>query len=244
MNRFSNKLTVLSVAALLFAAIGCMDQKAKSSKDAKWAPLFDGRTLNGWKKLGGDGKFYVEDGVIVSRPVVGTPGTFLCTEKTYGDFILELEFKIDTPLNSGVQIRSDVHKKDTTVQYRGYSSGKMQVKPRTFKAGTVYGYQIEVDPSQRAWSGGFYEAGGRGWIQSLKDNEAARRAFKNGKWNKFHIEAIGNSFKTWINGVPAVDLTDSMRATGFIGLQLHRTDAKEHEDKTVQWRNIRIKNLD
>jgi hypothetical protein len=195
--------------------------QAKVGEEAKWESLFDGKTLSGWKQLGGKAKYTVEDGVIVGTSVRGTPNSFLCTEKMFGDFILELELKVDPNLNSGVQIRSN--------SFKHYRNGR------------VHGYQVEVDPSKRAFSGGIYDEARRGWLNDLKDNEPARKAFKVGQWNKYRIEAVGDSIKTWVNGVAAADLVDSMTLVGFIGLQVHST--KSEKPLKMRWRNIRIKDL-
>ncbi len=199
-------------------------------------PIFDGKTLEGWVQEGGQADYKVEDGAVVGTAVPKTPNSFLCTRKQYGDFVLELEFKVDPSLNSGVQIRSHVYKKDTTVEIRG--------KKREKKAGTVYGYQVEIDPSERAYTGGIYDEARRGWLNDLKDNEAARKAFRQGRWNKFRIICKGDSIKTWVNGVPAADLKDSMTARGFIALQVHGVGKrKDRVGKQVRWRNIRLKEL-
>ena len=104
----------------------------------------------------------------------------------------------------------------------------------------MHGYQVEIDPSGRAWSAGIYDEARRGWLCELRNNEAARNAFKHEEWNKYHIEAIGNSIRTWINGVPASNLEDSMTSTGFIALQVHGMKTAGVE---VKWRNIRIMDL-
>ena len=187
----------------------------------KWGDLFDGKTLNGWVQRGGKADYRVEDGAIVGSTVPNTPNSFLCTEKNYSNFILELDFKVDKVLNSGVQIRSN-----SLPEYH---------------KGQVHGYQVEIDPSARAWTGGIYDEGRRGWLQNLKENEAARNAFKQDEWNHFRIEAVGDSIKTWLNGVPAADLKDSMTATGFIGIQVHAN--KSEKALEVRWRNIRIEEL-
>ena len=74
-------------------------------------PLFDGKTLDGWKVNGGTASYKVEDGAIVGTTVEGSPNTFLC-KGDYKDFVLELEVKCDPRLNSGVQVRSHVYEKD------------------------------------------------------------------------------------------------------------------------------------
>lgn len=187
----------------------------------QWEQLFDGTSMKGWTIKGGRAIYEVKDGAIVGSTVKGGPNTFLCTAKDYGDFILELEFFADPGINSGVQIRSESKKE--------------------IRNGTVFGYQVEIDTSQRAWSGGIYDESRRGWINNLKDNEPARKAFKQGQWNHYRIHCFGNHIRTWINGVPAANLRDSATLKGFIALQVHGTNS----DKTMQvkWRNIRILDL-
>jgi hypothetical protein len=183
---------------------------------------------------GGKAKYRVEDGQIVGASVPNTTNSFLCTKKDYADFILELEFKVDYPLNSGVQIRSQCFDKSKTVQLNG--------KTIKIAAGRVHGYQVEIDPLERAWTGGIYDEGRRGWLQDLKDNEPARKAFKQGAWNQFRIECRGDSIKTWLNGVPTADLKDSVTPSGFIGLQVHAVKGQT-EPLEVRFRNLRIKEL-
>jgi len=149
---------------------------------ADWTPLFDGTSLKGWTQRGGQASYKVEEGSIVGTAVPNTPNSFLCTERDYGDFILELEFRIDPTLNAGIQFRS-------------------QSLP-DYKKGQVHGYQMEIDPSQRGWSGGIYDEGRRGWIFPLELLPEARYAFKQNEWNRYRIEAIGDSIRTWVNGIP------------------------------------------
>jgi len=186
-----------------------------------WQSLFNGKDLTGWKKLNGQAEYHVHDGEIVGISKMGTPNTFLCTEKNYGDFILELEVKVDPSLNSGIQFRSNS------------SLG--------FQNGRVHGYQAEIDPSPRAYSGGIYDEARRGWIYPLSENEAGRRAFKNGEWNRYRVEAIGHDIRIWLNGVNTANLVDDLTPSGFIGLQVHSIGDKELEGKVIRWRNVRIK---
>ena len=229
--------TLLCLAAVLFiCASGGMS--AEQPDSVQWKPLFDGKTLEGWEILEGQGKFFVAGGAIVGESTAGVKGSYLCTKQTYDNFVLELEFKIDEGLNSGVQIRSDVHQEETTTLYL---SGKLKLGPRTFNAGQVFGYQIEVDTSERAWTGGLYESGRRGWLQTLEYNQPAREAFKQGEWNKLRIQAVQDSVKTWLNGVPATDTRDAWCRSGRIGFQLH---GSKDSGKQVSWRGIRIHELD
>ncbi|MBL9126057.1 MAG: DUF1080 domain-containing protein, partial [Verrucomicrobiales bacterium] len=178
--------------------------------------------------------YAAEDGAIVGRSVPNTPNSFLCTAHAYTNFVLELSFRVATNLNSGVQIRSECHEDAREVVMDGKSS--------KIPAGRVHGYQVEIDPSERAWTGGIYDESRRGWLNDLKANDAARKAFRQGDWNRFRIEARGDSLKTWLNDVPAADLRDAVTPAGFIALQVHGVGAKT-ESMEVRWRDIRIREL-
>ncbi len=188
--------------------------------------LFNGKNLKGWKQLNGKAKYEVKDGMLVGTTILNTPNSFLATNQDYSDFILEFDVKVDPKLNSGVQIRSH--------SLKDYNNGR------------VHGYQVEIDPSDRAWSAGIYDEGRRGWLYTLEDNPKAGAAFKVNDWNNYHVEAIGNELKTWINGVQASNLIDDMNHSGFIAMQVHGIgNDKEKEGIQVIWKNIRIvtKNL-
>ncbi|MCI0359188.1 MAG: DUF1080 domain-containing protein [Planctomycetaceae bacterium] len=225
------KHILIAAVLLLFATCGAQADDFK--------PLFDGKSLTGWKQHGGKAKYAVENGEIVGTSVPKTQNSFLCTEKEYGDFILELEFKVHPELNSGVQIRSQVFDTETEIEFKDDT----QTKKRKIPADRVHGYQVEIDPSPRSFSGGIYDEARRGrFLADLKDNDAARAAFKQGDWNKFRIECRGDSIKTWINEVPAVDVKDSVTPKGLIALQVHGVGDRE-EPLEVRWRNIRIQEL-
>ncbi len=217
-------LNILVTVALASASI--------AADEPEWKPLFDGKTLAGWKQRGGAAKYRVEGNEIVGTSVPDTGNSFLCTEQNYGDFLLEVEFKVDPHLNSGIQIRSQCFDEPREIEHDG--------KVIKIPAGRVHGYQVEIDSEERAWSGGIYDEGRRGWLNDLKNNEPARKAFRQNEWNKFRIECRGDSIKTWINDVPAADLKDSMTPNGFIALQVHGV-GKKTEPLEVRWRNIRIK---
>ena len=186
-----------------------------------WQSLFNGKNLSGWKQLNGSAKYTVENGAIVGHTVRNSSNSFLCTKKNYGDFILEFDFRVDDGINSGVQFRSE--------SLKSYQNGR------------VHGYQFEIDPSKRAWTGGVYDEARRGWLYNLNNNPAAKKAFKNNEWNKARIECIGQSIRTWVNGTPCADLLDNATLSGFIALQVHAIgkDGKD-EGKTIAWKNIRI----
>lgn len=205
------------LAILLLIATGLFAQE-------KWEPLFNGKNLNGWKKVNGKAEYKIVDGAIVGVSKMNTPNTFLATNKNYDNFILEFDFKVDDGLNSGVQFRSQ--------SLKDYQNGR------------VHGYQFEIDPAARAWTGGIYDEARRGWLYPMTVNPSARTAFKNGQWNKARIEAIGNSIRTWVNGIPCANIWDDMTPSGFIALQVHSIGDKEQEGKTVSWKDIRISTTD
>lgn len=185
-----------------------------------WARLFNGKNLKGWEQLNGKAKYYAENGEIVGETVLGSPNSFLCTKKSYGDFILEFDVLLEAPVNSGVQIRSESTKE--------YNNGR------------VHGYQVEIDPSDRGWTGGIYDEARRGWLYNLERNRKAKTSFKMGEWNHFRVEAIGTNINTWVNGVHCAALVDDMTPEGFIGLQVHNIGDKNLEGKKIRWKNIRI----
>ncbi len=185
--------------------------------------LFDGKTLNGWKRVAGTAEYAVKDGAIIGTTVLNSGNTFLVTEKEYGDFILELDAMIESELsNSGIQTRSHFDPAG--------NDGK----------GRVYGRQCEIDPSARRWSGGIYDEGRRDWLYPLDLNVKAKEAFKVGVYNHFKIECIGNEMKTWINGIPVADVIDTVDYSGFIGLQVHAVTKPEQAGKKVYFKNIQI----
>ena len=187
----------------------------------KWQSLFNGKNLSGWTQRGGKAVYKVENGTIVGYTKMNTDNSFLCTRKDYADFILEFEFRIDDDLNSGVQLRSH--------SLKSYMNGR------------VHGYQFEIDPSPRAWTGGLYDEARRAWLYPLTKNPAAQPAFKKGVWNQARVEAIGKSIRTWVNGIACADLFDDADLSGFIALQVHGIGKDQSkEGKTVAWRNIRI----
>lgn len=201
---------------------------------AEWRELFNGRDLDGWVQRGGKARYRVEAGQIVGEAVPNTSNSFLCTTRAYTNFVLELEFKPMTNLNSGVQVRSECFDTDRTVEIAG--------KSIKIPAGRVHGYQVEIDPSSRAWTGGVYDEGRRGWLNDLKNNEPARQAFKPETWNTLRIECRGDSIKTWLNGVQAADLKDAVTPAGFIGLQVHGVGTNT-APLAIRWRNVRLEEL-
>src|SRR3954462_4702393 len=183
-----------------------------------WEKLFNGKDLSGWKVLNGKAPYVVKDGAIVGTAAPDTPNTFLATEKTFGDFILEMEIKQEGKSNGGIQFRSE--------------------SKAEFNNGRVHGYQFEIDPSDRAWTGGIYDEARRGWLYPVTLNPGAHKAYKYGEWNKIRIEAIGDTLRTWVNGQPVAYVVDNMTPRGFVALQVHQLQDPSQNGQHTLWRNI------
>lgn len=212
-----SNINFLLITVILSAFISC---KQEPKDDTPWVSLFDGESLTGWTQLGGKAAYTVRDNAIVGTTVHNTPNSFMTSDKMYGDFILELDYKVDPSMNSGVQIRSN--------SLPHYMDGR------------VHGYQIEIDPSERAWSAGIYDEARRGWLNPMTDNPTAQKAFKQNEWNHYRIEAIGDTLKTWINDVPAAYLIDDKTDKGFIALQVHSISDEQKDGTEIIWKNIKI----
>ena len=208
--------------------------------------IFNGSNLNGWLNYGG-GKFYVENNCIVAEAITGLPNTFLHTEKKYQNFELQFDVKLDTVLNSGVQIRSNIYQNDTeTVRWGGRfdQEGQKDLKNIIRKAGTFWGYQIEIDPTSRAWSGAIYEEAGRGFLHTPGINQKVKSAFKPLEWNHYKIRVKDNHIQSWVNGVIIGDIYDDLNVNGYIALQLHSIGKnKIRANKKIRWKNLSLKEL-
>ena len=233
---FSAALVMMAMALNMLASSACTSAQEGPGNCALaqpgWTTLFNGKDLDGWIQRGGKAKYVVENGEIVGTAVANTPNSFICPPGIYGDFELELEFKCDPKLNSGVQIRS-------------------LAKATKHAPDQPYGYQVEIDmdaPRARWWSAGIYDEGRRGWLYPLKGNKEQEAAFtkqggevsKPGEWNTLRIVAIGSNISTFLNGTPRATLKDDMTRAGFIGLQVHSV-REQNAGRTVRFRNIRIK---
>ena len=187
--------------------------------EAGYKPLFNKQNLNGWVKRGGEANYEIVDGAIRGT-TNGKFNTFLCTKEDYTNFDLLLEFKVNPKLNSGIQFRSNT--KDN---------------------GRVWGYQAEIDPSQRAYTAGIYEEAGRKWLFTPSGEilYTTKQHFRHYDWNQLRIRANGNHIQTWLNGFPVSDIRDTQISKGFIGLQVH--GIYTNEKLQIDWRNIYLKKL-
>ena len=189
--------------------------KAIKTSSGAFRPLFDGKTLEGWK--GRKSLWKVEDGAICGQSTADFKlkhNDFLYTEKEYGDFELTLSYKLVNH-NSGVQIRSQVHK-----DFR------------------VTGYQADI--AMKRYTGILYDEGRRGIIADVKPKEISKFIKKN-DWNDYRIVCKGPNITLWINGQQTISYTEkkaSIPNKGVIAFQLHAGPPMK-----VLFKNIKIKEL-
>ena len=229
------KATIIVMVALL--AGGC---SMFTQQEDRWVEMFDGKTLNGWTQLNGTAKYTVQYATIHGRTTEGSPNSFLCSDKEYGDFELKFEVKCDTGLNSGVQIRSA----QKAVEDAKKGGNKNE------KEGRVFGPQVEIEGSPGQAGYVYGEATEWKWLspEPKSDDKTVKEHshFKNDEWNKFRVVAEGSRIQTFINGVPVADLTHEgiyeTHPKGFIALQVHGIP-KDKGPFEVAWRKIRIREL-
>jgi len=191
------------VLALLFS-ISAYSQKAVS--------LFNGKDLEGWT-INGTEKWYVDNGDLVAESGPDKGYGYLNTNKSYHNFVLELDFKEEANGNSGVFIRSSIE-------------------------GTkISGWQVEVAP-EGMHTGGIYESYGRGWL--IQPDAEGEKALKPTDWNHMVIKVNGDEVTSILNGKTMVSLKDEKigQGKGFIALQIHDGGGIK-----VRFKNIKITEL-
>jgi hypothetical protein len=193
-----------------------------ASSATKMTALFDGKTLTGWRNPYTWGKAEVVNGEI---HLTGDRKFFLVTEKTYSDFVLEVDVLLPAgKANSGIMFRAHA------------------------QPNKVFGYQSEVDGDEtRRWSGGLYDEGRRMWFASPVKGDAASEAafrkragdaFKRNDWNTFRITCQGAKIKIEVNGVTTTAVEDSTDRSGVIAIQHHG-----EKGQTYKFRNLRVQEL-
>jgi len=200
---------VTSVALAMI--LSCAGTAAPQSEDG-WVSLFDGKTLSGWTPRGG-GVWSVDQGMILGVTGSGQYG-WLCSDKVYGDFVMEYEAKLEGTGNSGVQVRSHIDAKDL-----------------------MTGYQFDLDRT-RPSTGRLYDEARRKLLQDVPLRPEARGALKADDWNKVRMECVGDRLRSWVNGIAIVDHRDPVDLDGILALQVH-----SGKDTKVRWRNLRLKDL-
>src|SRR5690625_1471452 len=215
--------SVLLLLTLLFGISTITTEVRAEKSDNGWIELFDGKSLDQWFNPYDWGEAVAQKGEIQLHTIARK--FFLMTKKTYSDFIFEAEVKLpEGKANSGFMFRAH------------------------FEPNRVWGYQAEVDPSSRAWSGGLYDEGRRGCIHPKQPidseynqknwTEEHRSAFKQGEWNRYKIHCEGNRIRIYLNDVLTTDLEDDLDQVGRIGLQHHG-----EVGRVYRFRNLRLKEL-
>jgi len=251
-NGLINIFVVRKLKALLVAVstLSALTLPAEES----WINLFNGRDLSGWTQKAGDAKFFVEAGCIVGEAVSESQtNSVLGTKQDYDNFILELDFKAEHQLFSGVHIRSVYAAHESRLVWRGVAY--------TIPGGRVYGYLVLIDPSpnhrwwtaslydQRWWSAGIYDEQRRLWLypgqlggDPDEFSKQGRKIFHANDWNHLRIEAVRASIKTYLNGVLCAQINDSLTPTGFIGLQV-RDWISDDDHESLAGAKVRFKNI-
>jgi hypothetical protein len=212
--RKSQSLGGVLLALLILNAVA-LRADDKAGGDAKtdegtWTPLWDGKTLAGWHKIG-QGEWTIEDGAIVGRNKPANEYGHLVSDKAYKDFTIRLKYKAIAG-NSGLYFR---------IKEEGFSG--------------VSGFQAEIDPQRDA--GGLYETNGRGWVVHPTPEDVAKW-YKPGEWNEMAVSAKGGDVVVHVNGMKSAELKGDQgkwNGEGHFALQIHGG-----QDVHVMFKDIEI----
>jgi len=181
-------------------------------------PLFDGKTFKGWE---GNEKFFrIEKGAVVGGNLKSRipRNEFLCTKRTYKNFVLTLEVKLrgGPRANAGIQIRTK----------------------RIPNHHEVIGYQADMG---QGWWGSLYDESRRRTMLAKADPAVIKKVLKPDDWNKYVIRCEGPRIRLYLNGTLTVDYTEKdpkIPLEGIIGLQIHSGPPSE-----AWYREIRLQEL-
>lgn len=214
-----------------------------AQKPAEPVNLLDD-SLSQFNNIYNYGSAEIKDGELILN---STGNWFLTTKKAYKNFILTAEVlmpDVSEYSNSGIMFRGQLKTND--------------------KGQEAMGYQAEVDPSARKWSGGLYDQARRQWLHPLHDtrsfpdadfaqnylggwSEEMAEAYRHLQWNQYRIECRGSDIKIYLNGVLTTHVKDTKDSQGFIGLQHHGSEILKTTGSTnnvVRFRNVFITELD
>jgi Domain of Unknown Function (DUF1080) len=195
-------MTLLLCCVTLLAA--ALTVPAAQSAPAKAVPLFDGKTFQGWE--GDTSKTWqIRDGALVGGSLTETVprNDFLCTTRSYGNFILRLKFKLvgtEGFINAGVQFRSQ-RLKDPAHEMIGY----------------------QADLGAKYWAS-LYDESRRNRTLAQPEAALVARLLKPDDWNDYEIRAEGRRIQLFLNGQQTVDYMETdetLPQSGLIGLQIH-----------------------
>ena len=188
-----------------------------------WKEIFNGKDMEGWEIRDGLAEAWIDEDHLVTEQKDSLNFPYLVFGEEFSDYILECEVKLTGPLNSGILIRG--------ISDPGLNNGK------------IHGFQMEIDQTERRWTGGIYEEAGRKWLTPIEGmgegEEEAFNAYKVSDWNHYRMEAIADTFKIWVNGIPTTHLIDGKTDRGIIGFQIHKI-APGTETGILRIKNIRV----
>jgi hypothetical protein len=187
------RLILVKVVAMVCAA--CLFAGADAADENGWKPLMDGKTLEGWHKIG-DGQWTVEDGAFVGRANNEKLYGLLVSDDTFRNFTVRFKFKCLSG-DSGFYIRTIFKDPDQ-----------------------AHGLQVQVG-RVKSGVGGIYESYGRAWIDKPSD-ELEKSYTKDDEWNEMVIDAQGGNVVVTVNGIKSAQLKDDpARPEGHFALQMH-----------------------
>ena len=201
-----------SIHLLALAVALSLNFTVRAAGDADNLPsIFNGKDLTGWKVPESNPFWKVVDGVIVGENDEAKKGSMLWTEKSYRDFVIECEARWAGEIDSGIMLRAP----------------ELQM-------------QMGISRSlKRDLTGSFYTGGAEKYPEAGQAKNL-EKVFKPGDWNRYRLEAKGDTFTVWLNGVLMVKYTNAKYAGAApIGLQIHPGLAMK-----VEFRNLRAKALD
>ena len=163
--------------------------------------IFDGKSFAGWE--GNEKIFRIEKGAIVGGSLKAkiARNEFLCTKKTYKNFVLKLEVKLlgGARANAGIQFRTK----------------------RIPNHHEVIGYQADMGVG---WWGSLYDESRRRRMLAKADAALIKKILKADDWNRYEIRCEGRRIRLFINGTLTVDYTEpdpKIPLEGVIAVQIH-----------------------
>lgn len=212
LSRLFSRIVLLAAVSFASALAGLAATPEPALK-----PIFNGKDLTGWKLVPEPNVHWrIENGVLIAESDAKRTGSYLWTEKSYKDFVLELDIRwygAPEDIDTGVNLRTP-------------------------------SFQVQMGTSRslgRDMTGSML-TDGVGHPTRYPENGRAKdweKYFKKGDWNTFRIEARGNTFKVWINGHQTTEYTESKWAgAGPLGLQFH-----DEVEMKLELRNIRLAEL-
>jgi hypothetical protein len=198
---------------------------AAATADDDWIPLFDGRTLNGWKASENPESFRVVDGVILAdgpRAHLFYSGDVRNAD--FRNFELKAEVRTKPGANSGIYFH-------TRYQDKGFP---------------VKGFEAQINNSALG-EGEYRELKRSGSLYGIRSYYKA--VARDDEWFPMHITVSGRSIQIRVNEILLVDYMEPENpvpdrsqperrlSSGTFALQCHDPGSK------VQFRNIRVKPL-